>query len=134
MQIKCQCGHAILEVSDYEGYVTFIFYSATTNSFWNKVRNCWKYLFGQHLLVEDFVFEQDAVSSLSPRPKNSKSETSNTGFKGIYYSTPEKRKPHYVAQVAFRNKDGDNVKHYIGKFETLEEAVKAREEFIYGLL
>lgn len=64
--------------------------------------------------------------------KNSKSETSNSGYKGIYLNTSRKT-PKYIAQIAFRNRSGEMEKYYVGCSETLEEAIKMREEFIKSL-
>ena len=59
--------------------------------------------------------------------ENSKSLKSNTGYKGIYW-----RKQHgkFLAKVRWEN---NGFEIHIGMFETLKEAIKAREEFIKSL-
>jgi len=70
---------------------------------------------------------------------NSKSLKSNTGFKGISF---DKRNGKFEISIAYRRKfnygNGDKLRsvvkrHYIGYSETLNEAVKAREDFIKSL-
>ena len=70
--------------------------------------------------------------------ENSKSIKSNTGYKGITFC---KETGKFVISIAYRrkfnygNKNIHNVmkKHYLGSYETLKEAIKAREEFIKSL-
>ena len=59
--------------------------------------------------------------------ENSKSKASNTGYKGVYF-----RKDHGVF-VSMLNYKHDTIKLHIGSYETLKEAIKAREEFIKSL-
>ena len=59
--------------------------------------------------------------------ENSKSTKSNTGYKGIYW-----RKQHskFLAKIMWKH---GGIEIHIGMFETLKEAVKAREDFIKSL-
>lgn len=59
--------------------------------------------------------------------ENRKSEKSNTGYKGIYW-----RKEHgtFLAKVSWKH--GCKETH-VGSYDTLKEAVKAREDFIKSL-
>lgn len=59
--------------------------------------------------------------------KNSKSIKSNTGYKGIYFN---KANGNFRARVTLY-KDGNGIE--IGQYDTLKEAVKAREDFIKSL-
>jgi hypothetical protein len=58
---------------------------------------------------------------------NSKSIKSNTGYKGIYFN---KVNGNFRVRVTLY-KDGNGIE--IGQYETLKEAIKAREEFITRL-
>lgn len=53
--------------------------------------------------------------------------------RGITKSKSEKR---YVAQLSFRNKESDigTYRKHLGSFDTLQEAVDYRKNFILGLL
>ena len=57
---------------------------------------------------------------------NSKSALNNTGYKGIYFDKA-------VGKFRSRIIPRDNVWITIGFYETLKEAVKAREDFIKSL-
>ncbi len=59
--------------------------------------------------------------------ENSKSKASNTGYKGIFFN---KVSGNFRVRVTLY-KDGNGIE--IGQYETLKEAVKAREEFIKSL-
>lgn len=61
---------------------------------------------------------------------NSKSEQSNTGYKGIYF---RRSLGEFVAQLTFRSNSGKSIAYHIGQYSTLKEAVKSREEFITKL-
>lgn len=66
--------------------------------------------------------------------KNSRSEHSNTGYKGISFlvETTGRFEAYIVSRM--RNKHNKRpVKFVIGHYDTLKEAVKAREEFIQAL-
>ncbi len=58
--------------------------------------------------------------------ENSKSKTSNTGYKGIYF---DKLNGNFRARLSIK----DESWYSIGSFDTLKEAIKAREEFIKSL-
>ncbi len=71
--------------------------------------------------------------------KNSKEHSSNTGYKGIRFV---KKLGKFEIYIAYRLKldygnnkpSKDKVKkHYLGSYDTLEEAVKSRENFINKL-
>ena len=70
--------------------------------------------------------------------ENSKSKASNTGYKGIFFN---KDNGNFEISIAYKRKFnyGNSVehnimrKHYLGSYNTLKEAVKAREEFIKSL-
>ena len=70
--------------------------------------------------------------------ENSKSQLSNTGYKGIYF---DKAIGKFVIYIAWRQSlyYGNSITHnvtkkiHLGQYETLKEAVKAREEFIKSL-
>ena len=64
---------------------------------------------------------------------NSKSERSNTGYKGITYRQQKGRNPKYETQIVLRRKRGPVTKIWIGQYKTLPEALIAREEFIKSL-
>jgi len=58
---------------------------------------------------------------------NSKSEKSNTGYKGIYFIKGDGKFRAYL-------KISPNIlNEHIGMFDTLKEAIKAREDFIKSL-
>ncbi len=57
---------------------------------------------------------------------NSKSIKSNTGYKGIYF---DKLNGNFRARLSIK----DESWYSIGSFDTLKEAVKAREDFIKSL-
>jgi hypothetical protein len=61
---------------------------------------------------------------------NSKSLKSNTGYKGVYF---RKDKGNFSAEITIYSLT--NIKHNImvGHYNTLKEAVKAREDFIKSL-
>ena len=63
--------------------------------------------------------------------ENSKSEQSNTGYKGIWFN---KNTGCFETQVPIKGRKFQQIiKMYCGKYETLKEAVKAREDFIKSL-
>lgn len=64
---------------------------------------------------------------------NSKSERSNTGYKGITYRERKNRIPKYEVHVRLEAKTNNNIKVWIGQYEKLDEALTAREEFIKSL-
>jgi hypothetical protein len=63
--------------------------------------------------------------------ENSKSIKSNTGYKGIYF---DKERGQFEVQVSHKSLSRKITKSiYVGLYETLKEAVKAREDFIKSL-
>ena len=63
--------------------------------------------------------------------QNSKSNLSNTGYKGICF---RKDRGKFIAQVAITVGPKENHKTYhLGNFDLLQEAIKTREEFIRTL-
>lgn len=63
--------------------------------------------------------------------KNSKSTRSNTGYKGIRF---KKERGLFECAIAYRANNLNKVINiYIGSYDTLEKAIKAREEFIKSL-
>jgi len=58
--------------------------------------------------------------------ENNKSKLSNTGYKGIYFV---KENGNFRARIYLKNE----IWYNIGSFDTLKEAVKAREDFIKSL-
>jgi len=65
---------------------------------------------------------------------NSKSERSNTGYKGITYRKQKGRKPVFESKLALWGKDKKlNRTIWIGQFKTVDEAITAREKFIKSL-
>jgi hypothetical protein len=63
--------------------------------------------------------------------ENSKSQLSNTGYKGIHF---DKSKGKFETQVYLKGIYRSTCKSfYVGVYETLKEAIKAREEFIKSL-
>ena len=62
---------------------------------------------------------------------NSRSEKSNTGWKGIYF---DKERGKFEAQVTYKSKERKITKvFYVGLYETLKDAIISREEFIKKL-
>lgn len=65
---------------------------------------------------------------------NSKSKSSNTGYKGITLRKPKGRTPFYEVQLHFgKTKDKKILwqhKIYIGSYSDLKTAITEREEFI----
>ena len=59
--------------------------------------------------------------------KNSKSTRSNTGYKGIHFN---KQQGHFRSRVTL---DNTSRSHQVGMFDTMKDAVKAREEYITSL-
>lgn len=57
---------------------------------------------------------------------NSKSIKSNTGYKGVYF---DKLNGNFRARLSIK----DESWYSVGSFDTLKEAVKAREDFIKSL-
>jgi len=140
--LTCSCGHVKMEVyRDEEDYDLAFYYYRFSVSFMARLKTAWKYLWkGEKILLEDLVLSQEEMNRLvnfiggntppqeSQPLKNSTSEASNTGYKGIYLSKSRKT-PKYESQVVT-----PAGKIYIGRYDTLEEAVTAREEFIKELL
>ena len=63
--------------------------------------------------------------------ENSKSVESNTGYKGICF---DKERGNFKTQVVTRTlKSKEVINLYVGRYLSLKEAVKAREEFIKSL-
>ena len=63
--------------------------------------------------------------------ENSKSKLSNTGYKGIFFN---KKLGTFEAQISVRGKRFQQIiKIYVGQYETLKQAVEAREDFIKSL-
>lgn len=62
--------------------------------------------------------------------QNSKSERSNTGYKGISLRNSGSQAGKFEVKVELPNKK----KQQVGRYETLEEALKARVTFIKSLL
>lgn len=63
--------------------------------------------------------------------ENSKSLKSNTGYKGIYF---DKARGQFEVQVSHKSVSRKITKSiYVGLYESLREAIKAREEFIKSL-
>lgn len=61
--------------------------------------------------------------------ENSKSIKSNTGYKGVHF---EKENGKFRSQIVIR--ENNDVKSlYIGRYETMKESIKARENFIKSL-
>ena len=68
--------------------------------------------------------------------KNSKSTSSNTGYKGIYFRAETGK---YEAQIItarrqVRNDNKSPHKIHVGNYDTLNAAKKGRKEFILNLL
>ena len=66
------------------------------------------------------------------RIKNTKTENSNTGFKGIQQRGD--RNNIFEVSVSVPRKKTYATRVFIGNYQTLEEAKKARKEFIINLL
>ena len=64
--------------------------------------------------------------------KNSKVETSNTGFKGIYCR--HNRGGIFEIQISVPRKKTYATNVFVGQYNTLKEAKKARKQFILALL
>ena len=64
--------------------------------------------------------------------KISKTENSNTGFKGIQQRFD--RKGIFEVSVSVPRKKTYATRVFIGNYDTLKEAKKARKDFILGLL
>lgn len=63
--------------------------------------------------------------------ENSKSERSNTGYKGVHF---DKSRGNFIAQIVTRTlRYKDVLKLHVGRYETLKEAIKAREDYIKSL-
>ncbi len=63
---------------------------------------------------------------------NSRSERSNTGYKGISLRLREGRNPKYQVQLDYRH-NGKRFCIHIANTNTLEEAILARQQFIKSL-
>lgn len=63
---------------------------------------------------------------------NSKSQKSNTGYKGVYF---RKDNGKFRSQLRLYNPFNNNKPYNveIGQYDTLKEAIKAREDFIKSL-
>ena len=78
--------------------------------------------------MEIFILDNLKLNNME---KNSKSVNSNTGYKGIHF---DKERGKFEAQVIHKSKERKITKvFYVGLFETLKEAVTAREKFIDNL-
>lgn len=66
--------------------------------------------------------------------ENSKSEQSNTGYKGISFlvETTGRFESYIISRMRYKH-NKKPVKFVIGHYDTLKEAVKAREDFIKSL-
>ena len=63
--------------------------------------------------------------------ENSKSIKSNTGYKGIHF---DKERGKFEAQVINRSSERKITKvFYVGLYDTLTQAITAREDFIKSL-
>lgn len=63
--------------------------------------------------------------------KNSKSKLSNTGYKGIYF---DKARGQFEVQVSHTSLSRKITKSiYVGLYESLKQAITAREDFINSL-
>lgn len=62
--------------------------------------------------------------------ENSKSIKSNTGYKGVFF---RKDMGKFVARLINNHTGNNKIDIHIGIYETLKEAVKAREDFIKSL-
>ena len=63
--------------------------------------------------------------------ENSKSIKSNTGYKGIHF---RKNKGKFEVDLSLYKGSQETKSHFsLGLYETLKEAVKAREDFIKSL-
>lgn len=63
--------------------------------------------------------------------ENSKSKRSNTDYKGIHF---DKDRGKFEAQVTYRSSERKITKvFYVGLYDTLNEAIKQREDFIKNL-
>ena len=58
--------------------------------------------------------------------ENSKSKLSNTGYKGVYF---DKLNGNFRSRLSIKNESWYN----IGSFDTLKQAIRAREDFIKSL-
>lgn len=65
---------------------------------------------------------------------NSKSDRSNTGYRGISLRKREGRKDKYQTTLSYLSKNGIHTCIHIANTDTLEEAIRARKEFILNLL
>jgi len=136
--IACKCGHCIIQLWKEEDTYNIALYENQKGL--NLFQRLRKALNKDKYLLEDVTLYQEDMDKLidfvktDEAPTNSKSEASNTGYKGIYLQTQEGRTPTYIAQIVNRAKNEKVNKIYIGNYSTVEEAVKAREEFIKDLL
>ena len=64
---------------------------------------------------------------------NSKSNRSNTGFKGITLRKRAGRNDKFQTQVCVALREGNPKYIHVGNFDTLEEALIGREQFIRNL-
>jgi PHD/YefM family antitoxin component YafN of YafNO toxin-antitoxin module len=65
------------------------------------------------------------------KTKNSKSDSSNTGYKGVCF---RKKRGEFQAQVAISRGSRENqVIITLGTYKTLDEALRVREEYITNL-
>lgn len=65
---------------------------------------------------------------------NSKSDRSNTGYRGISLRQRKGRKDKYQVMLHHRSKNGVYTSIHIANTDTLEEAIEARKNFILNLL
>lgn len=133
--LECNCGHGLLKLLKDSDSTNFAFYSHSSVSFLARLKNAWKYLIGKgNLLLEDIELSEEELGRLGEfAATNSKSETSKSGYKGIYIRNDRKNK-YYVEVAMPTNSEGEQHTHYVGSFATLEEAVEARKNYITELL
>lgn len=130
--LECSCGHAIIKLHTDEYSTNFALYSHSSNSFWRRAIKAWKLLTkGEQALLEDTELSTEELKRLGDYAlTNSKSAKTDSGYKGIRLRETGK----YEAYVQYRSIKDKVVKNAIGFFDTVEEAVAAREKFLKRLL
>ncbi len=68
LQLKCGCGHAILELWKWPGIddasTSFVFYEAYQPSLRLRIKKAWDYIRGKRLDVQDFVLYKEDMKKI----------------------------------------------------------------------
>ena len=66
IQVKCACGHAIMEMSCFDdGATSIVFYESYQPSLWLRIKKAWGYVRGKRLDAQDFVLYNEDMKKIA---------------------------------------------------------------------